>query len=79
MADKVPTDEEVTKARDTIARAAFATAEEPRKAVIDLVTSKAYAEVEDGFRKAFQLNPADTDIAYTVSMMARIRGTYTPA
>lgn len=79
MADKVPTDDEVTAARETIARAASATAPEPRKAMIDLVTSKAFAEVEKGFSAAFTLNPADTDVAYIVSMLARIRGTYTPA
>lgn len=74
-----PTDAEIAAARDLLTRAATADAAAPRAALIDLVTSKAFAEVERGFAAAFQLNPADTDVAYLVSMLARIRTTNAPA
>ena len=79
MTTAKPTDAEVIAARETLTRAATADADAPRKALIELVTSKAFAEVEQGFAAAFQLNPADTDVAYVVSMLARIRTANAPA
>lgn len=74
----VATDEKLAEARATLAAAALKSADEPQKAAIALVTSKEYAVVEKLAGEAFTLNPANTDVAYLVSMLARVRGSHTP-
>jgi hypothetical protein len=74
----LPTDAELAAARDMLARAAAASAEAPRAAMIALVTMPEFAAVIDAARTAQTLNPADTEVAYVISMMERLRLAHTP-
>ena len=73
-----PTDAEVAAARDLLTRAATANAEAPRAAMIALVTMPEFGPVLEAVRKAQTLNPADSEVAYTLSMLERLRATHTP-
>jgi hypothetical protein len=78
-AEKKPTAEEVAAARELLTRAATAGAAAPRAALIALVTMPEFTPVVDAVRKAQTLNPADTEVAYTLSMLERLRAAHTPA
>jgi hypothetical protein len=79
MADKKPTAEEVAAARELLTRAATASADEPRAALIGLVTMPEFNAVTEALRKAVMLNPADTEASYAYSMLERLRAAHTPA
>lgn len=79
MSDPMPTAAEVAAARELLTRAAVANAESPRAALIELVTMPEYGPVVDAMRRAQNLNPADAEIAYTLSMMERLRSSHTPS
>jgi hypothetical protein len=62
-----------------LTRVATADANSPKAALITLVTIPEYSPVVGAMRAAQQVNPADAEIAYTLSMMERLRAAHTPA
>lgn len=74
-----PTADEIAEARALLARAAAGSADAPRAALIELVTMPELVPVIDALRKAQTLNPADAEVAYTLSMLERLRASHTPA
>jgi hypothetical protein len=75
---KLPSDHEIAAARGLLTRAAAASAQAPRAALIGMVTMPEYGRVVDAMRNAQTLNPADAEIAYTLSMLERLRITHAP-
>jgi hypothetical protein len=82
LSNTEPTQEEIDAANAVLAKANLAKVdrmEAPRKAMVELVTMPEYDKVFDAMNAAFQLDPANTDVSYTMSMLARIRNSYKPA
>lgn len=78
MADQQPTADEIEAARALLARAAAAASDEPRAALIALVTMPEYKAVIDAGRAAAALNPANVDLSYVLTMMERVRAANAP-
>jgi hypothetical protein len=73
-----PSAAEIAAARELLTRAAVADADAKRAVMIELVSMPEFETVAAAMRRAQALNPADTEVAYTLSMMERLRAGHAP-
>ena len=78
MTKAKPTDEEINAARALLRRAAPAE-DAAIEAMRDLVAMPEFATVETAMLEAQRLNPANTELSYAISMINRMKTTYTIA
>lgn len=75
----VPTAEEQAAAREVLNRAALASADPARAAMIGLVTSEPFNATFDMMIAAQSVNRSDGQLAYAITMFEQLRTTFTPA
>ena len=70
-----PSPEDIAAARETLRRAEAATSDEPRQAMVNLVTMPEFDVMYQAMTDAQRLNPANTELSYAIGMLARIKAT----
>lgn len=72
-----PTDKQIADAQATLAR--LAATSDPKKVMTDLMAMPEMAKVREAMLRAQIVMPAQQELSYAISMLARLADRYPPA